>query len=335
MTRVCTQGRASVSILMVAAAALFVAACSSDDSPKADASVDPQGPDGAPGAIDGGTEADADLGDWKVLNEGSWTIPVSDPSAPNYHDPYYCIITTLHEDTYIKAFKGLIPTGTHHTVLTVYDGSEPDGVVACDAGTNGPKMIYGTGIGTPEFHYPAGVGLKLPAGTRLINNLHLFNSGDTPISGTSGTLYLPAQASEIQHEAQIVLAGPLSLTIPNGVTTVQTGTCAINNITSEPIQVFSISPHMHRLGTHMKSVLVRGGQETVIQDTDYNFESQTFTLKDPFIELRPGDSIRTECTYKNNTGAVVHWGDSSMNEMCFTDLSFFPAQNRRFFICPG
>jgi hypothetical protein len=311
-----------------------VAACSSDDSTKADASQS-GGPDAAPGAIDGGTEADADLGDWKVLNEGTWTIPVSNPNVPNYHDPYYCIITTLHEDTYIKAFKGLIPTGTHHTVLTVYDGSEPDGIVACDAGTNGPKMIYGTGIGTPPFYFPAGLGLKLPAGTRLINNLHLFNSGDTPITGTSGTLYLPAQPSEIQHEVQAVLAGPVNLTIPAGQTVTRSGSCAINQITTVPIQVFSISPHMHRLGTHMKSVLVRNNVETVLQDTDYQFESQTFTLKDPFIELRPGDSLRTECTYKNTTTADVQWGDSSNDEMCFTDLYFFPAQAGRYFICPG
>jgi hypothetical protein len=332
MTEVTMPGRAS--LLLAGAAALMFAGCSSDDSPKADASVEPGTPDAAPGAIDSGTEADADLGDWKVLNEGSWTIPVSDPGT-NPQDPYYCIITTLHEDTYIKAFKGLIPTGTHHTVLTIYDGNEPDGVVPCDAGTNGAKMIYGTGIGTPPFYYPAGVGLKLPAGTRLINNLHLFNSGDTPISGTSGTLYLPAQASEIQHEAQVVLAGPINLDIPAGATVVRQGNCSVSTIAGEPIQLFSISPHMHRLGTHMKSVLIRGGQETVLQDVDYNFEQQTFSLKEPFIELRPTDTIRTECTYKNTTNAEVNWGDSSSDEMCFTDLGFFPAQNRPFFICPG
>jgi hypothetical protein len=329
-------GRGRTSILFVAMAALLLvgagSGCSSDDAPKADAATG-EGPDAA-NVIDSGTpEADADLGDWKVLNEGSWTIPVN-----SGNDPYYCIISTVHEDIYIKAFKGMIPVGTHHTVLTIYDGNEPDGIVPCNAGTNGPSMIYGTGIGTPPLYFPDGVGLHLRPGTRLINNLHLFNSGDTSISGTSGTYYLPAQPSEIQHEAEIVLAGPLSLSLPPGQKTTQSGACKVSSISAtENIHVFSLAPHMHRLGTHMKTTLERtGAPNTVLMDTDYQFESQTFELQNPFIELRPTDVIRTECTYDNTTGSTVGFGQNSNNEMCFSDLYYFPAQSAQF-ICwdPG
>jgi Copper type II ascorbate-dependent monooxygenase, C-terminal domain len=296
---------------------VLVAACGDDD--------DGGGGNVDASAIDGGGGVDADLGDWLVLNEGSWTIP---PGG----DTYYCIIKTIQEDTYIRAFKGLIPYGTHHTVLTIYDGPEPDGIVPCNAGVNGPNMIYGTGVGTPPMELPAGVAVKLTKGQKIINNLHLFNAGETPISGTSGTLYKPMASSEMKHEAEVVLAGPtISLVVPQGEST-QTGKCTISNITNVPIQVFSVAPHMHKLGTHMKSTIIRGQDRTVIQDVAYTFESQTFELRSPTIELRPGDLLQTDCTYKNTTDHTVTFGDSSNDEMCFTDIYYYPKQGARF-IC--
>jgi len=314
------------SILLMAA--VSVAACSSDTSSKADASTIPGGPDAAHGpVIDSGPTADADYGEWLVLNEGSWTIP---PGG----DTYYCIVKTIQEDTYIKSFKGLIPLGTHHTVLTVYSGSEPDGIVPCNAGTNGPNMIYGTGVGTPPIDFPPGVAVKLTKGQRIINNLHLFNAGDTAISGTSGTLYKSMPASEVQYEAELVLAGKtFGLSVPMGEST-QTGNCQVNAITHVPVQVFEVAPHMHKLGTHMKSTIVRGQQKIVIQDVDYTFEAQTFQIKTPTVELRPGDVVQTDCTYRNTTDHTVVFGDSSNDEMCFTNLFYYPKQGATF-ICSG
>jgi hypothetical protein len=325
MTTVWMHGRAMV-LMTAAATALLFAACSSDDTPKADASQVPGGPDAAPGAIDASTQADADLSDWLVLNEGSWTVQ---PGG----DSYFCVVKTIQEDTYIKSFQGMSPVGTHHTVLTIYDGTHADGIFPCDFSTNGPSMIYGTGLGTPPMDLPEGVAVKLAKGTKIINNLHLFNATDQPISGTSGTLYKPIDPSLVQHEAEIVLAGrTIGMTVPPGES-VQKGRCNISSITaSEPIKVFSVAPHMHKLGTHMKSTILRGSQTIVLQDVAYNFDNQTFTLKNPFVELLPGDVLQTDCTYQNTTGHNVTFGESSNNEMCFTNIYYFPRQGATF-IC--
>lgn len=276
--------------------------------------------------VDAAIDARAD--GWVSLIEGDWTLQPGE-------EGYFCVYATVPADADIKAFRPLTPAGTHHTVLTVYDGASPaDGVVRCNAGTNGQSMIYGSGVGAPDFAFPPDVGLRLAAGTRLLLNLHLYNATDAVLSGRSGTLFEPAASGEITHLAELVLAGPtIGLTIPPGVST-QSGTCQLSSITSAPIQLFALSQHMHKLGTHLRSVIRRGGQDIELQDVPYDFEEQTFHHVAPHVELLPGDVLTTSCTFDNTTGATVHFGDSSDQEMCFTDLFYYPAQGANF-ICSG
>jgi hypothetical protein len=222
-------------------------------------------------------------------------------------------------------------------VLTYYTGNLPDGISKCSAATNGRSMIYGTGVGTPEMELPTGVAIKLKPGQRIINNLHLFNATDQVISGTSGTLYKPYQGTP-DHLAEIVLTGPINFTLDNSDSqTTQmlpaSGACTISNIAKEPIFVFAMNAHMHQRGRHLTSTLVRNGQETVLFDSAYDFDNQVYTLKDPFIELRPGDVLRSKCLFEMAPGEVTGFGDSSTEEMCFTDIFYFPAQGANF-VCP-
>ncbi|HEU0033494.1 MAG TPA: hypothetical protein VFQ53_22840 [Kofleriaceae bacterium] len=283
-----------------------------DDQPPGDgASVDTSLPDG-----------------WLSLLEGDWSLP---PGG----EGYFCVYATVPRELYIKAFRPLTPAGTHHTVLTRYTGATPaDGTVPCNVGTNGQSMIYGSGVGAPDFVFPDGVGLHLQAGDRLLLNLHLYNATDSTLTGRSGTLFQEATAAEVQNVAELVLAGPtIGLTVPTGVST-QQGSCQLSNVTSQPIQVFALSQHMHKLGTHMKSVISRSGQQITLQDVPYNFEQQSFQLVEPHVELQPGDTLTTFCTYDNTTGQIVRFGESSDDEMCFTDLFYYPAQGASY-ICSG
>ncbi len=291
---------------------LVLAACgggSSDDDAPVDA------PEATVDAPDG----------WQTLLQGNWSLEAGE-------EGYYCVYATVPRDIYIKAFRPIGPNGTHHTVLTRYTGNEPDGTVRCGVGTNGQSMVYGSGVGSPDFRFPEGVGMHFTAGTRLLLNLHLYNTTDEVLTGTSGTLFEETQAADIEHVGEIVLAGPTAtLTVPTGTST-QSGTCNVSNITNQPIQVFALSQHMHKLGRNLRTVVRRSGSaDIVLQDTAYDFENQTFSLVPaPFVELRPGDVITTSCTFENNTGATVTFGESSDDEMCFSDLFYYPAQGANF-----
>lgn len=279
----------------------------------------------APPTVDAAPADTAVPPGWVSLVEGDWSLMPGE-------EGYFCVYVTVPRDLYVKSFRPLAPLGTHHTVLTKYTGSKPDGTVRCAVGDNGTTMIYGSGVGTPDFQFPTGVGLHLTQGTRLLLNLHLYNAGETTLTGRSGALVEEATAAEIQHLAELVLAGPtVGLNVPTGVST-QSGNCNVSNITSAPIQVFALSQHMHKLGTHMRSVVRRGTTDIVLQDIAYDFEQQQFHKPSALVELRPGDVLTTQCTYNNTTGQNVPFGDSSNDEMCFTDLYYYPAQNADF-IC--
>lgn len=277
----------------------------------------------------GGSDSpDASLPDgFQSLMQGDWNLP---PGG----EGYFCVYATVPKDIDIKSFRPLAPVGTHHTVMTKITGASPaDGTYPCNVGTNGTTMLYGSGVGAPDFEFPPGIGLHLAAGTRLLLNLHLYNATDQPLSGKSGVLYGPAQPGDIQHFAELVLAGPtIGLSVPMGTST-QSGACQVSQISSTPIQVFALSQHMHKLGTHMKSVVTRtGSSDIVLQDIPYDFEQQAFHHTPSLVELKPGDKLTTYCTYNNTTGANVTFGESSDDEMCFTDLYYYPAAGANY-IC--
>jgi hypothetical protein len=266
---------------------------------------------------------------WARLMEGDWSLGPGE-------EGYFCVYVTVPADIDVKAFRPLAPPGTHHTVLTkITSATPPDGTQRCSVSTNGTSMIYGSGVGAPDFEFPAGVGLRLTKGTRLLLNLHLYNATDSTLTGKSGALVKPAAAGELQNFAELVLAGPtIGLNVPTGTST-QSGTCQISQITNAPIKVFALSQHMHKLGTHMKSVITRSGSsDIVLQDIPYDFESQKFHHTQQLVELLPADTLTTYCTFNNTTGATVGFGESSDDEMCFTDLYYYPAKNANY-ICGG
>jgi hypothetical protein len=277
---------------------------------------------GEPAPAEPGPDAGLPEG-WSQLLAGDWTLA---PGA----ERYYCVYATVPRDTVVKAFRAISPEGTHHTVLTRYDGPVPDGTYTCTVATNGQTMVYGSGVGTPDFVFPDGVGLRLRAGTRLLLNLHLYNATEQPITGRSGTLVQLAGPEDVEHDAELVLAGPTSgLEVPPGVST-QSGRCELRRVAREPIQVFAVGAHMHKLGRHVRSVVRRPEGDLVLQDRAYAFEHQDVAWVAPQVELRPDDVLTTYCSYDNQTGETVGFGESSDDEMCFTELFYYPAQNANF-----
>lgn len=262
-----------------------------------------------------------DAGDgWQVLIEGKWEMP------PN-SEGYRCVRFTLPEDLYVNEFRPVIPVGTHHTLLTSGDASGADGVSTCNAGTNSPNGVFGSGVGTKDFVYPEGVGVHLRAGQQLVLNLHLFNTSDKPLSGVSGTLIKTIPEDKLEHAADVMLAGTTTLNIPVGGPTTQLGQCAMD----QDVTLIAVSPHMHQLGVHLKAVAessVMG--EVLLHDGDYDFETQiAYPLQK--IEMKKGDLVKVECTYMNTTDKAVHFGDSSLAEMCFAGLWRYPEGGK--FIC--
>ena len=267
-------------------------------------------PDATPSPADAAVPS----GEWATLIDGEWTLSAGS-------EDYLCVRYTVPQDLFISEFRAIVPLGTHHSVLTVGQPSGPDGITSCTSFSNQPAMIYGAGINTDPIALPEGVAMRVRAGQQLLLNLHLFNASDAVLSGLSGVEMKTMAAEEVVHEAEVLLMGPLlDLRIPPGIST-QSGQCTMNG----DVTLFMISPHLHQLGTHMRAVAVRDGQEDVVLfDQPYDFEDQQVHPIEP-IEMALGDRVEVHCTYNNTTGSTVSWGESSDEEMCFATTYRYPA----------
>lgn len=304
-------------------AAFSMLACTdssaSNDSGEADGGG--LGPD-ATRAPDAAAEADSGgpMDAWQPLIAGPWEMPPG-------QEGYVCVRYTLEEDLLVGAFEAINPVGTHHTLLTVGEPDAEDGVTECTAAENKLRSLYGSGVGTNPMLFPEGVAIRIEAGQQLLLNLHLFNTTTEEMTGTSGTRFRPLPEEELVHEAEGLLAGTVALDIPPQEETHHSGRCQFEQETT----VFAVSPHMHQLGIHAKVVAESAGLgDVVLHDGPYSFDEQLYYMIDP-IQLAPGDGIRIECTHLNTTDRTVHFGDSSLDEMCLTGVYRYPKYDSPFF----
>jgi hypothetical protein len=304
-----------VRLVLSSLMAISIAGCGDDDGTGDD---DAPTADAAVGTVDGGGTDASGLA-WEPIVMANWTIPVTQGAQ----DPYRCASVTLTEDTFIGGFRPIDPPGTHHTVLSFGPPEGPDDPGSeCGPGTENANWVYASGVGTNELVLPAGVGMKVSAGEQVHVNLHLFNTTDAPISGVSGVEILRLQPSEVVHEAEMFLPGSVSFSIPGNQMHTQTGTCNIGQTQT----LVALFPHMHQLGTHFKTEVIKGGTPMTLWDEAYQFDSQEFAVLDS-IELNAGDQVKTTCTWMNTTGQTVGFGDSSTQEMCFSIMIRYPRLN--------
>ena len=243
------------------------------------------------------------------LLEGTWSL------APG-EEGYTCVRTTATEDMYIRAFRPIAPLGTHHTALAYDLSGGEDGTFPCKAQDVGFKLIFGSGVGTTPFELPEGIAFKLPAGEQILLNLHLYNTGDEPLTGTSGVEIERIPLEEVVHEAEVIYAIDTNVRVPPGPSTT-IGTCTLGTETT----IFGTFPHMHTLGTHMTGAL--GG--VTFHDQPYDFEEQLNYRVGP-VQAVAGDKIQYTCKYDNPGETTVVFGDSTDAEMCVLGMYRYPAR---------
>jgi hypothetical protein len=256
---------------------------------------------------------------FQTLISTPWQLPAS-------AEQYYCYRVTMQQDVWIKSIKPIAPVGTHHQVLMLVDNPTiADGLTECSSLLTDPA-IYASGVGTNELDFPDGIGLHIMPGQQLFLNLHLFNTTDSALMGTSGIEYLPADPSTIVHEAGTVLAGKATgATVPMGLDQSLQFTCTLPaNLT-----MFAVAPHMHLYGTHLNATYNAGSgiAPVTVLDTDYEFDEQYFRMMTaPLVTVDGGEYVVT-CTYDNESGSPVPFGESTTEEMCFAMTYLYPPQS--------
>lgn len=268
-------------------------------------------PDGVDASVDGTTIGP----EWTMLIERSWSLGVA-------AEAQRCRRIQIPEDMYITGFRVVAPEGTHHTLVSLSPNGTQMGDYDCFAQNLDPALLFAGGKGSDDVLFPSGVAIKLAKGSFITLNLHLFNAGDEALTDTSGVYVKRVAASEVVHEADMMFAGTTDIQIPgNNVPHSVIGGC------TAPMtwNVFTIWPHMHAYAMRQQVRVRRmAGSTESLLDAAYVFDEQRNYPMSAVRQVNAGDEIEVECTYQNDTGIPVFYGDSALQEMCFAGMYKYP-----------
>jgi hypothetical protein len=264
------------------------------------------------------------------------------------------------QEVYVDGLQ-LVPGNhlvVHHALIYVdtdaSSASWPGGISPdCGAGAgSGSGPLVGAWVpGSLPMETPEGVGIRLPAGARLILNMHYHALVTGAEVDDATSLVLRWQTAPPEYVAEFQLIGAPAfgeiLTSPFSIPANATGhqevvRSGVSVAGAADVRVFSALNHMHKVGVDMKSSVIRSGgqEECLLQTPAWDFNWQRLYEYDVPIEqafqLHPGDQVSVRCTYDNSLGnpAVVEMlqeigltepqevslGEGTFDEMCIVGL---------------
>ncbi|MEM6993646.1 MAG: monooxygenase [Myxococcota bacterium] len=283
------------------------------------------------------------------------SLTLAEPYTPQLApDDYRCFVMDwpYEEATYITGFE-VVPDNldtVHHVIsyaiepeaVATYealDANDPGPGYTCFGGPGGGGTSFSNGRwlgawapGAQTSDFPAGTGLRMEPGSKVVVQIH-YNS----VAGEAG----PDQSTidyrvdpTVEREAYMMpwtdpdwVAGGMYIP-PDSASTTHVWeldpTAVMSFITdvippNEPIEIHSVSHHMHLRGAQAQQQIKRadGTSDCLVEIDDYDFNWQTrYRFGAPKI-LNPGDQLSLTCNWDNSgNDAGINWGEGTEDEMC-------------------
>ncbi len=266
------------------------------------------------------------------------TLTMSQPFTPQLRgtDPneIRCFVVDPHltTDAFISSYEVLPGTASvvHHVIVyepesdanaasaAAMEGTDGRIGYACNGGTVVPA--HPVALWAPGAHrtdYPANTGLSLPAGRRLILQIHYNLANGIAADQTSVRF---ATVGSVTHPAQMLLLSQSSLTLPPHELSV------LSTPRSRAVPgagtIWGVFPHMHTTGRHLSLTLQHAGATSCLVDVErWNFNWQQPYFYTTPISVAATDHISIQCEYDTMSRDVTTtYGEGTESEMC---LSFF------------
>jgi hypothetical protein len=242
---------------------------------------------------------------------------------------------TFGGDIAIVDSKSVMTVGSHHLFVFrlsqggFYGGTPNLGpndtkgpLVDCPSGgVEFHPFVHGAQSPVQETTYPDGLGQAFNSDETVRIMVHYLNTtSDAITAGVTVTLKY-VEASAVQNLAASVFLNSLGLKVPPGAST-QSFTYQV----PMDLNLLSASGHMHRRGTQFvgTAVLPDGTKKTIY--TTNTWDEPVAASFTPAMTLPSGSSIQWACSYANDTGMTLGFGESAnSNEMCIFTGTYYPA----------
>jgi hypothetical protein len=268
------------------------------------------------------------------LTHVSAVLRAGEPYLPRPRvDDHRCFAVDpqLAADRYLTAYavRQDVPGIVHHVQLWAIDDPAVESELdALDAADPGPGYACPQGHALPARYvsvwapsepvrrHPNGTGVLLPAGRRMVIQIHYHDRLG---------LELPDRTA-IELELADHVARPASLwTVSNGEILLPPGQArstvrALSPIPADaPVQLWGVRPHMHALGSSAQ-LTARDGVDArcLLSVPRWDPAWQLMYFYPQPIELSASALLEVECNYDTRTQtAPVRYGIGTADEMCF------------------
>jgi Copper type II ascorbate-dependent monooxygenase, C-terminal domain len=226
------------------------------------------------------------------------------------------------QDVYVDAMQVIQGNAAilHHVLIFIDEDAEsaswPQGIQE-DCGS-GPRVsnaqLIGAWVpGSRPIEAPEDVGILLPAGARIVFNVHYHASvgGPEVDDGTGLALRWTTDAPEWVSYFELVGAPGVGdsttgeFSIPAGARDhEETIEFTLPPLGDAEVRLWSVGHHMHKIAVDAKTSVLRNGEELCMVQTpawDYGWQ-RIYEFDSPVedvFQLQPGDALRVRCTYDN------------------------------------
>lgn len=277
-------------------------------------------------------------GGW-ALGQPDAVYKIPEPYTPAVgKDTYRCftVPTNLTSTAYVQAIDtrpGDRET-VHHVITFVdttgasvaLDENDPGPGYTCFGGPGFslPGTLGGWAPGSRPLELPPGTAFQLPAGARVVMQVHYHPHGGHahPDQTEIGVYFAKEPPKSLMYILPIVNQ---SFTIPpNDPSYKVTATWPLP---MPAAKLWFVAPHMHLLGRTMKveATLPSGASECLVEIDDWDFNWQGAYMYEEPVRIPAGTRLSLLATYDNssnnprnpnNPPKPVSWGEETTDEMC-------------------
>ena len=243
---------------------------------------------------------------------------------------YFTVDTNFKEDKWVVAAecKPGSPEVVHHIIAFIV----PSGV-DFSPGIQDAPVLAGTAPGDMPLRLPPGAAKKIPAGSKIVFQMHYTANGCAQTDRSSLGLILAREPPKYVVRTE----GPLNpaFEIPPGDPNYEV---EVTFPFRQDSLIFGFMPHMHLRGKDFKYELIHPDKktETLLWVPRYNFNWQTFFRFAEPVKAPKGSKLHCVAHFDNSAKnpsnpdptKPVTWGDQTWEEMMIGWLDF-AYENRR------
>jgi peroxiredoxin len=232
---------------------------------------------------------------------------------------WFVVDPGFKHDVWIKAAEGKPANRSvvHHMVLCYM----PPGQKEPDPSDPLLKAVASSGPGIPALITPDGYARRIPAGSKLVFQMHYTPNGTEQTDQSEAGLVF-ADPATVKKEMQIGAVINFQFLIPPGAADYR---CESEEKFDKDIQLYALIPHMHLRGKAFRFVAAYpdGKSEILLDVPKYDFNWQNiFQLTKPRL-MPKGTVLRCVAHFDNSENNLVnpdptkpvHFGEQTFDEM--------------------